>query len=91
MAEYGKRDAMSLEPHYSRHVGAMTTEGLHAKSDIAAELAYRDARIAQLTKERELLAAEWRASEDTSLGYETRSAHRDELHRKLDALFSEPI
>jgi len=32
----------SLEPHYSRHVRAMTVENLRSKSDIAAELAYRD-------------------------------------------------
>lgn len=40
-----------LEPHYSRHVSAMTSEGLHAKSDIAAELAFRDLEIDRLTKE----------------------------------------
>ncbi len=42
------RDAYSLEPHYSRHVMAMTAEELYAKSDIAAELAFRDKRIAEL-------------------------------------------
>lgn len=34
--------------HYYRHVWAMTGEKLHSKSDIAAELAYRDWRIAEL-------------------------------------------
>ena len=34
--------------HYSRHISAMTREGLHSKSDIAAELAWLDARIAEL-------------------------------------------
>jgi hypothetical protein len=34
--------------HYCRHVMAMTREDLHGKSDIAAELAWRDWRIAQL-------------------------------------------
>lgn len=38
----------TLEPHYSRHVSAMTSEGLYGKSDIAAELAWRDQRIAEL-------------------------------------------
>lgn len=37
-----------LEPHYSRHVGAMTSEGLHEKHDIAFQLALRDQRIAEL-------------------------------------------
>ena len=46
------RDLPTLEPHYSRHVSALTTEGLHSKSDIAAELAWRDAEIARLQAER---------------------------------------
>ena len=33
---------------YFKHVLAMTAEGLHSKSDIAAELAHRDLRIQQL-------------------------------------------
>ena len=37
-----------LEPYYSQHVAAMTAEDLHSKSDIAAELAFRDAEIARL-------------------------------------------
>lgn len=37
-----------LEPHYSRHVGGMTEFDLHEKSDIAAQLAWRDQRIAEL-------------------------------------------
>lgn len=51
MSEYAKRDLMALDKagdHYSRHVSAMTGEDLHAKSDIAAELAWRDMRIADL-------------------------------------------
>jgi hypothetical protein len=40
-----------LEPHYTRHIGAMTAEGLHAKSDIAMQLAYRDKRIAELEQQ----------------------------------------
>lgn len=46
---------MALEPHYSKHVGAMTREGLHAKSDIAAELAWRDTEIERLIAERDAL------------------------------------
>lgn len=45
---YAARDIMSLDReggHYSRHVAAMTAEDLHEKSEIAAELAFRDFRI----------------------------------------------
>jgi hypothetical protein len=43
--------------HYFKHVSAMTGESLHAKSKIAAELAFRDSKIAELEKERDLLLA----------------------------------
>lgn len=36
--------------YYSRHVDAMTRFGLHSKSDIAGELAWRDYRIAELER-----------------------------------------
>lgn len=39
--------------YYAKHVSAMTGEKLHSKSDIAAELAYRDKRIAELGQERD--------------------------------------
>lgn len=43
--QYAKRDPIQLEKaggYYTRHLSAMTNESLHSKSDIAAELAYRD-------------------------------------------------
>ena len=46
--QYAQRDHRALGEHYLRHVSAMTGEGLHAKSDIAAELAWRDAEIERL-------------------------------------------
>jgi len=46
---YADRDPGELEPWYSRHVNAMTAEGLYAKSAIAAELAYRDRQIKELS------------------------------------------
>jgi hypothetical protein len=46
---YADRDPSELEPWYSQHVNAMTAEGLHSKSDIAAELAYRDRQIRELS------------------------------------------
>src|SRR5690606_32041610 len=45
---YADRDPSKLEPWYSQHVSAMTAEGLHSKSDIAAELAHRDRQIREL-------------------------------------------
>lgn len=45
---YAKRDPEAQGTHYENHVYAMTTEGLHAKSAIAAELAHRDIEIERL-------------------------------------------
>ncbi len=50
MAEYPKLNPMDLEPHYCRHVSAMTSERLHAKSDIAIQLAWRDSRLAAVVQ-----------------------------------------
>jgi hypothetical protein len=47
---YGCSNLHTLEPYYSRHVAAMTEEGLHSKSDIAAELAFRDKEMERLRK-----------------------------------------
>ena len=41
---YEEREIDELDT-YIDHVSAMTTEGLHSKSAIAAELAFRDSRI----------------------------------------------
>jgi predicted RNase H-like nuclease len=49
--QYAERDAFALDKaggYYMRHLSAMTAEGLHAKSDIAAELAWRDMEIDRL-------------------------------------------
>lgn len=51
MSEYAERKPWDLEPHYIKHVNAMTAEGLHHKAAIAAELAYRDKRIENLEKQ----------------------------------------
>lgn len=52
---YEERDIMEgrLSYFYCEHMYAMTSEGLHDKSDIAAELAYRDAKIEELKRERD--------------------------------------
>ena len=42
---YAERDIVSMDEngdYYCKHVDAMTREGLHSKSEIAAELGYRD-------------------------------------------------
>jgi hypothetical protein len=51
MSIYAERDPRVLEPHLSRHMEAMTAEGLHDKGAIAIELAWRDAEIERLNTE----------------------------------------
>ena len=51
---YAERDIMDLAT-YSGHVLHMTSEDLRSKSDIAAELAFRDEQITQLREENERL------------------------------------
>lgn len=49
--QYAERDPYKLDVaggYYCRHVSAMTSEGLHSKSDIAAELGHRDMVISEL-------------------------------------------
>lgn len=51
MKHYSERDIMELDRngnYYTRHVSAMTSEKLHSKSDIAAELGFRDAELDRL-------------------------------------------
>lgn len=51
---YGGRDLVALDKagnYFCRHVSAMTSEGLHSKADIAAELAWRDQEIDRLKRE----------------------------------------
>lgn len=55
---YAERDIMEQGTYYTRHVMAMTAEGLHDKSSIAAELAHRDGLIDELQGEVKRLIAE---------------------------------
>lgn len=51
---YAERDIIALDEagnYHFKHVMAMTSEQLHSKSAIAAELAHRDMLIDKLTKE----------------------------------------
>ena len=45
---YAERDTEAQGPHYTKHICHMTGEGLHDKSEIAAELAHRDIEIERL-------------------------------------------
>jgi len=45
---YGDRDPRKQGKFYTDHLMAMTEEGLHDKSDIAMELAYRDIELHRL-------------------------------------------
>lgn len=45
---YPPQDPRQLEPWFSRHMHAMTAEGLHDKADIAEQLAARDQANEQL-------------------------------------------
>jgi len=47
-AERDVEDSDALYDSYMKHISAMTTEDLHSKSAIAAELAYRDVQIEKL-------------------------------------------
>ncbi|ASD87241.1 hypothetical protein R537_23775 [Salmonella enterica subsp. enterica serovar Rough O:d:1,7] len=61
--QYAERDAMQLDKdggYYSRHIQAMTREGLHSKGDIAAELAWRDQQIDQLKADLEERRSKYR-------------------------------
>ncbi|EMW3082610.1 hypothetical protein AAEX90_001859 [Vibrio cholerae] len=58
MSEYQERDLMELDKvgnYYGKHVLAMTREDLRSKSDIAAELGYRDMVIDKLAEENKRL------------------------------------
>lgn len=58
---YDVRDAMALDiagGYYCRHVSAMTSEELDSKSDIAAELGWRDMQIAEIQRKVEVLTGE---------------------------------
>ena len=46
--QYAERNIELMEQFYTRHVAAMTDEGLHSKTAIAAELAHRDIIIVAL-------------------------------------------
>ena len=49
--KYDLEDRLFRTDIYSNHLDRMTREGLHSKSDIAMELAFRDAQIKELLEQ----------------------------------------
>tara|TARA_R110000744_G_scaffold337928_3_gene443090 strand:- start:305 stop:676 length:372 start_codon:yes stop_codon:yes gene_type:complete len=60
--QYAERDIEALGNYYMVHIDAMTVESLYSKSSVAAELAFRDKRIAQLE-------TQWISVEDRLPGF----------------------
>jgi hypothetical protein len=94
---YAERDIVKQGQPYCDHVSAMTVEGLHAKSAIAAELAHRDIEIATLTAELGAMRASVRGacelielyfSEAGETNPQTRAEWMQEACEKLRALSS---
>lgn len=76
-AFYAEREYDELDfagNYYSRHIQAMTAEGLNAKHQIAGELAYRDMIIDQLKRDMANLQAQ----------FEEACLHCEELQDRLD-------
>lgn len=82
--QYAPRDIRALDRngnHYCRHMSAMTGEELHSKSDIAAELAWRDHQIDKLREALAYSADYLNSNKLNSIGYGSK-AHRE----MIDAL-----
>ena len=89
---YAERDIIEQGEHYTNHVMALTAEGLHGKSEIAAELAHRDQRIAALEAENDELRDKLEAAEALIEAYEDGSIcadERSELIRKARKRYEE--
>jgi hypothetical protein len=86
---YATRDIEAQGDAYIDHVMAMTTEGLHSKSDIAAELAHRDIALVAVTVERDKLkdgeAILWAQLAERDKEHEQLITERNEARRLRDA------
>lgn len=80
---YADRKPWELEPYYCNHVAAMTAEGLHEKSAIAAELAWRDKEINRLCEKVEDLEATLSASDESSGYWRSRTLALEEERRNF--------
>lgn len=81
---YAERDAADLGDYYVRHVMAMTAEGLHAKSAIAAELAWRDRELALVRR-----AAREEMREEAAKACEALIDHKEAERARLAAKAAE--
>lgn len=84
--QYAERDLMGMDVagnHYCRHISAMTREGLDSKSDIAAELGWRDMQIAALQQKLE------QAESDAQVGLQLSERLARQLGEAQEALESE--
>jgi len=84
-----ERDIMEMDRagnYYCRHVSAMTREALHSKSEIAAELGWRDMHIDQLKAENERIKEEIRR---WVIRLQQRGLERDELSNECYQLTAE--
>ncbi|POW54652.1 hypothetical protein C3408_22660 [Candidatus Pantoea alvi] len=84
--QYAERDLMGMDEagnHYCRHISAMTREGLDSKSDIAAELGWRDMQIAALQQKLE------QAEGDAQVGLQLSERLARQLGEAQEALESE--
>jgi hypothetical protein len=66
---YAHRNPRAQGQVYCDHVMAMTAEGLHEKSDIAAELAHRDILIAELLRTLEMIVAPFDGAERAGIPF----------------------
>lgn len=85
MSEYEDRNAWDLEPHYSKHVSAMTGEGYHGKAAIAAELAHRDNETERLQARVGVLDADNRDCEERNNRLRLINAEQVEMIERLTA------
>ncbi len=83
---YNTRDIESIWLHYTKHLTAMKKEGLHAKGDIAAELAHRERENAELKAE--ILRAELLVLQGSS-GFEKENADLRKDKQRLDWLLGD--
>lgn len=87
---YPEHDPAQLDRdgnYYTRHVSAMTTEGLHDKSDIAEQLGWRDREIDQLKREVSQLRALLTEAAEEDVGQYVLGG---EWHEAVAALTKEP-
>lgn len=87
LKRYAERDIMEMDRagnYYCHHVSAMTGEGLHSKSDIAAELGWRDMQIDALLAERDRLKALLLSSREFVAAYVSNSFFGPNARKQLD-------